>query len=549
MESNRKFKSLSGILFLTGALILTGCNSFSYNAEMNIENSYNKNIWYLNTLDVEIADPSIVDGGDGYYYMYGTTNDLSTTGFYCYRSKNLNYWENLGPCFLGDPSSWSLTSLWAPNVIKIEDTYYMYYCGSNYNNPPEGKKYLKGISVATSSTPYGPFHEYEGYDYYGNLITKNDQVFDNLMFEDVEMAAIDPSIFIDDDGTMYMYFSRDQYNSNSISFGVKLLDPVTMDLSTLTPLARAGYAHYNDLTFNPNLAWEKGTRNKYWNEAPFVYKSEGKYYLFYSANYWEDVVYGVGYAVSDSPLGDYAKPCSYESENLFLGLDQFDIGSGWDFMSGTGHHCFFNVGNELFIGYHAHQDREYGSSTRAFAFDRVVIKDDGSLHVNGPSYSLHPLPEKISGLANMSLLADISSTSNDDVNKLNDYIIPYHFSNPEQQTMQFKFPKGTNTVTLSFDEEISLSALAIYNAVTLKYVTKEISSIAFDGKTTISNLKMCNDYYQNYFQKDEEGYLRPGSPFVAEFNPMKVKEVTITISSQEECALTEIILLGGMENE
>ncbi|MCQ2742310.1 MAG: family 43 glycosylhydrolase [Bacilli bacterium] len=525
------------------SLLLTSCSSMAYNAEIDITKGYNKNLWFLNTLETETADPSIIDGEDGYYYMYGTTDDLSTAGFYVYRSKQLNYWENLGPCFLPDPSSWSCTALWAPNVIKIGDLYYMYYSASNYKNPPEGLAFIKGMSVAVSSTPYGPFKEYEGLDYYGNLITKDDQVFD-----EIEFSAIDPSVFVDTDGSMYLYFSRDQYNSNSISYGVKMLDPVTLDMSTLKPLAKAGFAKYDDPIVNNNLKWEIGTRSKRWNEAPYLYKSGDKYYLFYSANYFGDMTYGVGYAISSSPLGDFEKPCSYESENLFLGLDQYDIGSGWDFMSGTGHHCFFEVGDELMIGYHAHVDREYGNSERAFAFDRVVIKEDGSMHANGPSYSLQPLPSKISGLKNVALDAKITSSSNDDVKKLNDYMIPFHFANPKQSQMQFALNKGSNTITLSFENEVNLSAIAIYNAVSVDKVTKEIKSIDFGG-SSISGLKMAGDYYQNYFSKEEEGYLRPGAPFVAEFNPLKTNKVTITIDSQEECAISEIVMLGGYVNE
>lgn len=546
MELNKKIKSIGGIFLLTSALLLCSCNSSSvpFWAEHYFTTAYNKNIWFANTLETEVADPSIIYGDDGYYYMYGTSNELSTTGFYCYRSKQLNYWENLGPCFLADPFSWSCTALWAPNVIKIGDKYYMYYCASNYKNPPEGKIFQKGISVAVSDTPYGPFKEYEGYDYYGNLITKDDQVFDEIPF-----AAIDPSIFVDDNGEMYMYFSRDQFNANSISYGVKMLNPVTLDISSLKPLSKAGYEKIDDDVPNNNLAWERGNSSRFWNEAPYLYKSGDKYYLFYSANYFEDVTYGIGYAVSDSPLGEFVKPCSFDSENLFLGMDQYDLGYGWDFMSGTGHHCFFEVGDELMIGYHSHTDRKYGNSSRAFAFDRVIKKADGSLHVNGPTYSLQPLPSAISGLKNLALDATITSTGNDDVNKLNDYMFPMHQANENQYNMQYFLEKGTNVITLKFDKQANISAIAIYNAVTINKVTKSISLINFNNGNSLSNLTMAPDLYLNYFIEKPRGYLRPGSAFIAEFYPTITTEVTITISSDTDCAISDIVLLGGYVNE
>ena len=42
-------------------------------------------------------------------------------------------------------------------------------------------------------------------------------------------------------------------------------------------------------------------------EAPFIWSRNGKYYLFYSANSYEDGRYALGYAVSDSLEGPYTK--------------------------------------------------------------------------------------------------------------------------------------------------------------------------------------------------------------------------------------------------
>ena len=57
-----------------------------------------------------------------------------------------------------------------------------------------------------------------------------------------------------------------------------------------------------------SIAWEhKTTGANMWNEGAFMYKHNGKYYLTYSANLWARE-YAVGYAVADSPLGDFVKP-------------------------------------------------------------------------------------------------------------------------------------------------------------------------------------------------------------------------------------------------
>jgi arabinan endo-1,5-alpha-L-arabinosidase len=42
-------------------------------------------------------------------------------------------------------------------------------------------------------------------------------------------------------------------------------------------------------------------------EAPTLWKQDGKYYLFYSANSYAGADYAVGYAVADALLGPYQK--------------------------------------------------------------------------------------------------------------------------------------------------------------------------------------------------------------------------------------------------
>jgi hypothetical protein len=42
-------------------------------------------------------------------------------------------------------------------------------------------------------------------------------------------------------------------------------------------------------------------------EGPFVWKQDGRYWLFYAANDFTDPAYGIGVAVADHPLGPYVK--------------------------------------------------------------------------------------------------------------------------------------------------------------------------------------------------------------------------------------------------
>jgi len=78
---------------------------------------------------IKIRDPYILtDESKGYYYMYGTDTagfSANDGGVPVYRSKNMQNWERLAPCYIADLTKYTQYSLWAPEVIKYNDSYYM----------------------------------------------------------------------------------------------------------------------------------------------------------------------------------------------------------------------------------------------------------------------------------------------------------------------------------------------------------------------------------------------------------------------------------------
>ncbi len=503
MKNNKKLL----ILTVFTSLLLTGCNTtinFGYYDNLNNEQVYNKNLFYQNDLNTTIADPEIIyvdkeqdEVNGGYYYMYGTSDELGASGFYVWRSNNLNDWDIAATAFIPARDSWALTSLWAPEVHYLNGLYYLYYSGANYQS---GTRKM-GISVATSTSPMGPFKEFRGENKLGQYFTHRDQVFD------FGYTAIDATIFKDGED-LYMYIASDQINGESSIVGYKLLDPVTLDLSTKKTLARPGKKTPTQDTDDIN--WEIVSSGGRWNEAPFMIKNNGVYYLTYSANPFWTTAYGVGYATSDGPLGDFVKPTNYINENLLLGLDPIDQISSWNFMSGTGHHCFFNVGEDIMIGYHAHIDREFGNSKRAFALDYINFKDN-TIRANGPTWSLQPLPSAISGYKNVSTNASI--TVNNKSNKLlNDEVFPMHVNNDKYYELEQEFISGKNEIVITFNKEINARAIMIYNSFDYELAIFNIDNINF-GTSSIDNLGFNNKYYDEF---DE--YIRPGCAFVAEFN-------------------------------
>jgi arabinoxylan arabinofuranohydrolase len=198
---------------------------------------------------------------DGRMYIYGSY-DISGDTAYCsheyhvFSSEDLVNWTDHGVSFNsnGDTSevSWSKAPLYAPDCIYKDGKYYLYFCSADNS---EG--------VATSAIPYGPF--------------KN-----AVPVERANGDAIDPAIFIDDDGQAYYYWG--QFNCR----GARLKpDMCSIDLETLC----------TNLINEPEHGFHEGASMR---------KRNGIYYLVYT-----DISRGratcISYAISKSPLGPFKK--------------------------------------------------------------------------------------------------------------------------------------------------------------------------------------------------------------------------------------------------
>ena len=293
---------------------------------------------YTNPVVKGIADPYILTY-DGMYYLYGTAN--AGTGFKVWTSADLVNWEAGGfvahkDNIMGD------TGFWAPEVYHYKDRFYMFYTAQEYTY------------VAVADSPYGPFAS----------------AMDKSLFD---FPAIDSSLFIDDDGKIYLYFSKMVYEGefHQELWGCEMnSDLLSYKENTLT-------------FFTTPTDWEGWV-----NEGPFMLKHNGYYYLTYTGQMYMYSDYGSSYAVSDSPLGKFEK----FANNPILDADSY--------IKGTGHHSFaFSPdGSEMFIVYHCH-DKDYDGMkglVRHICIDRAkfVPTESGidELKVYGPTVTSQPMP-------------------------------------------------------------------------------------------------------------------------------------------------------------
>ena len=81
-------------------------------------------------------------------------------------------------------------------------------------------------------------------------------------------------------------------------------------------------------------------------EAPTMFKHDGQYVLFFSANDYAGVEYAVGYAICEGPLG----PCQDAPENPILASDLSDKNA---MVIGPGHQALLQLGDQTWLVYHA----------------------------------------------------------------------------------------------------------------------------------------------------------------------------------------------------
>ncbi len=307
---------------------------------------------YCNPIQVQLADPWVLQH-EGVYYLYGTHDRNPGLGVPVYTSTDLVHWSWRGFAFKKTASTWSQVNFWGPEVLRFEGRFRMYYNASP--GPKPGPPFNMHLCIAESDSPLGPFREVKA----------------PWFQPEGKDEAIDQSVFLDDDGKGYLYWTRVTDGRNEIQ-----VVPLTDDLLRFAGPSR--------LCVQPTQAWESHP----WNghvvaEGSFAFKRGATCYLTYTGNHFMDSHYAIGYATSDSPLGPWEK----SPDNPILAAN--------DHVSGPGNGMLIPSpdGTETFMVYHTHQSvRELG--WRQIAIDRVTFTADkpNRIVVTGPTHTPQPLP-------------------------------------------------------------------------------------------------------------------------------------------------------------
>lgn len=511
------------------------------NTYINGDFTYDNTMWYRNNLDeIPLPDPHVYVE-DGVYYITGTS-DRNNDVIDMYVTEDfVTYEKHLGIYDPSDYDGWENDinpDLYAPEIYCFDGTYYMYYSAYNEDNK-------RNNSVLVSDSPTGPYEP---------LVNNKVNGIDEPLLHDADYThELDITIFIDEDGQKYMYYAV-RFNQMQYICGVKMTSPYEVDWSTKKELVKPGYLNSESM-LRP-LSWEMYMTGTQICEAPYMIKSNGKYYLTYSVNGCWNKAYSVCYAASNSPLGNFEKPYSSGKvwTNLLLGypgtnIENSTVENQWSgFASGTGHHCFFKMGDQIMIGYHAHQNRDWNSETkytkRYFAFDYLYFDNQGVPFCNGPTWSLQPLPEAISAYKNVAENAVVGINNVYNEIYVNDnYIVDcYNLSGENQK--EVILGKGTSVIELTFDKEYTIGGFAIYNSAFYGKQLSEIDAIKyvdFGNGNAVYEPQFLVEEYVN----DNTKFVFPGSAYTVEFpNTFKASKVVVCFNLPNGGQINEIKVLG-----
>jgi len=280
-------------------------------------------------LDGFTADPSIRVFGDT-YYVYPTSDKPNwlTTDFSVWSSKNLINWKRERMILdVTKDLAWANLRAWAPDAAERNGKYYFYFCAN------------AKIGVGVADTPTGPFKDALGHP----LIQKGGKFHIN--------QAIDPQVFIDDDGQAYLYFG------NGLCQVVKLKpDMITVDGDPVD------------------------IKLKDFREGIWVFKRNGTYYFMWSIDDARSPNYRVGYGTSSSPFG----PVTPAKDFIVLQKHGPVIG--------TGHHSVLNVPgtDRWYCCYHRHAIPDGSGYKRETCLVRMEFNADGTIKPMDPTQPAFP---------------------------------------------------------------------------------------------------------------------------------------------------------------
>ncbi|MGN0538494.1 MAG: family 43 glycosylhydrolase [Candidatus Fimenecus sp.] len=291
--------------------------------------------------------------GEQRVFLYGSRDEIGSKTWCSYKYKvfsspvnDLKNWTDHGVSFASrkgegyiwngkraDGISWCNTRLYAPDVNKIGDLYYLVTC--NAGGPCLG--------MAVSKNPEGPFSPAK-----------------KILYDDGgETASIDPSLYVEGEGenqkVYLLWGQRPVFNARGLLGAELVKDTDGLYTVVKKDTERVLFTGEND---------EFG-----FYEGASIRKINGRYYILYPSDHGKGV-HMMSYAIADNPLGPYK-----------FGGDILE-NDGCDLRSGNNHGSFCQINGQWYLFYH----RGFNNSDmqRRVCVEKIYFNADGHIgDING----------------------------------------------------------------------------------------------------------------------------------------------------------------------
>lgn len=210
---------------------------------------------------------------DGVVYVYVGEDSTVDNGFYnmtawhCYSTTDMVNWTDHGPMMYSEDFEWAEPgSAWAAQCIERNGKFYLYTTVTDKNGGG------RAIGVAVSDSPTGPFKDALGKALCGP-----------------HWLYIDPTVFIDDDGTAHLYFG------NPKLYHVELNDDMISLKTSIEEIEMTTEG------FGERIGGDNDHKTNY-EEGPWAFKRDGLYYMVYAGC---GVPENICYSTAPTPTGPW----------------------------------------------------------------------------------------------------------------------------------------------------------------------------------------------------------------------------------------------------
>ena len=236
------------------------------------------------------GDPFLLDTGNQ-YYLYTSQATPNGANVPVVSGTTVGNWGAVIDALPTLPSWVQSGFTWAPDVHRFGSTYVLYYTAAVAGTSPS----MQCIGDAVGPSPTGPF----------------DAGSAPFICQTGNGGSIDPRVFTDADGSNWMVWKSDENIGGSTT-------PTGVWTSRLSPDGLTLVGSPTKI-LAPDEPWQ-GTIV----EAPDLVLVGGKYWLFYSANWFDQPAYGVGVASCAGPQG----PCQDLGNQPLVSSNQQGEGPG-----------------------------------------------------------------------------------------------------------------------------------------------------------------------------------------------------------------------------